>query len=84
MIVKKVKSLFMGKVAVHQKYIKKAVEKEEDLLVKYKESSMIIPWQKIDKKGKMGKEVYLDKFENEYYNLIYFEWKPGKIQEKLI
>ena len=84
MINKNVKTLFIGKVGIHQKYIQAAVQRKEDLCLKYEEESMIIPWQEVEKKGKIGDEVHLDKFNGNYYRLVYFNWRPSIVQKKLI
>ena len=83
MIKKKIKTIFVGKVGVHEKYIKRALEKKEDLFLEHGEETMTIPYAEIKKLGKVGKETFLDKFNREFYKLWYFEWKPQTKQDEL-
>ncbi|GAF67547.1 unnamed protein product [marine sediment metagenome] len=85
MIKKNVKSIFVGKVGIPQKYVENAIERKEDLCLVHQAETMIIPWEQLEKKGTVGDEVFLDKFnDGKYYRLIYFKWKPSIIQKKLI
>lgn len=77
MITVKVKTIWHGKVGIHQKYIQKAKENRESLEFKHGIEFMVIPHEEIDSKliGKSEKP-FIDKYNNEIYYLFYFNWLP--------
>lgn len=81
----KVKTIWMGKIGVRDKFINKAIENNEDLCFLKGDDYMIIPWDDIREKivGKSENPVF-DKFKGEYHYLIYFNWKPTTKQQKLL
>jgi len=84
MITKRIKSTFLNQVAIHEKYVKQAVKEQTPLCLVYDNKSMIIPFEEIEKRGKLGKETFLDKFSNEFYRLVYFKFKPDETQQSLL
>ena len=80
----KVKTIFMGKIAINQKFCDRAVKEKEDLYIKVGNDLMVIRWNEIDMLGKLSRKTYLDKFSNNFYRLIYFDWQPKEVQETLL
>jgi|TARA_R100000231_G_scaffold57726_1_gene47715 hypothetical protein len=69
-----IKTLFGNLAPVHSKYVFDAILKEKDLEIVYKDQSMIIPYDRLDKPKKM---IYVtDKFTGEKKHLYYFDWIP--------
>jgi len=79
MITYKAKSLWMGRIAIPDKYVKDALSKQEDLEIHYRGQRMTIPADKIQQEIKARSErAFLDRFSNETYYLYYFNFKPDK------
>ena len=87
MIEVKVKSIWQGKIAIREKYYWLAKTKKEDILIQVGSDIMIIPFAELDSRivAKSVKPVQ-DKFSNtnEVHYLLYYDWKPTEIQEKLL
>ena len=84
MIQKKIKTIFLGKIGINEKYCDMALKEKEDLYLKFNNDLMVIRWNEIDALGKPGKETYLDRFSNNFYKLRYFEWRPKCRQKELL
>ena len=76
MINLKVKTQWEGKVAIRDKFIQQAKEKNEDILIEHAGNIMLIPVDKIDEVALPYREKVRDKFSLEYHELVYFYWKP--------
>jgi len=81
---KKVKTIWQGKAGLHEKYIKEALEKAEELELlyagtqaQYKNQRMTIAPEQL-RSGEIGKEAYPEKHGEGFYRLIYFKWTPDK------
>lgn len=80
MTLRRVRSIWQGKVGVHEKYIEPYIAgnlEEQDLVIKYGEDLMTIPGKEVKNKivGKTD-HPFQDRFSMESYNLYYFEWRP--------
>ena len=84
MITVKIKSVWHGKVAIRDKYVVQAQKNKEDISLVKGNDRMIIPLDKIDE-AIVGKSEFpfQDKYSKESHYLIYFNWKPTTIQNKL-
>jgi len=84
MITVKIKSVWHGKVAIRDKYVVQAQKNKEDIFLVKGNDRMIIPLDKIDE-AIVGKSEFpfQDKYSKESHYLIYFNWKPTTIQNKL-
>lgn len=80
----KVKTLFLGKVGVHQKYVENAKRNKEDLYLKLNNDLMVIRYDEIDMLGRMSRKTYLDRFSNNFYRLVYFDFRPQQRQKELL
>ena len=85
----KIKTIWNGKVALHQKYVKKALENREGLFMvytgnqrQYLNNQMYIPPENLDV-GKTGEELYPERHGKGFYKLVYFTWKNCGLQDKL-
>lgn len=76
---KKIKSLWVGKVGLHEKYINEAFGLGVPLVIVYDraEQKMTIPPSDL-LKGSVSAETYTDRFGQNPYKLIYFPWHPDK------
>lgn len=83
MIKKKIKSIWHGKVAIHEKYFNEAKATKQGLELWYQGELMEVPFEKLST-GKVSKEVYRDRHSGTFYKLIYFPWKPQVKQKKLL
>ena len=85
MITVKANSLFQHKVAIRDKYIEMAEKCKEDLQIIYLTEQMVIPYREIEERivGR-SKSAVPDYFSEEFHFLIYFQWKPNKVQRSLI
>ncbi len=84
MIKKKIKTVWNGKIGLHVKYYQRAKEKKEDILLVKGNEQMLIPYQEIDKKVVGKSQYFKNKFNNDFYYLVYFDWKPEIIQQTLL
>lgn len=82
----KIKSLWHGQIGVHQKFIKEAVKSKRDLVFVHKDEKMLILAEDIRGAIKgISQETFRDKYKNELYKLVYFDWKPNQPkQQKLL
>jgi len=86
MIKIKVKKIWMNKVGVRDKYIIRAYELQQGLLIQHGSDFMEIPYEKIDrelitpKKPVIVKDIYSGKI----HQLYYFKWWPNREQGKLL
>lgn len=82
----KIKSLWHGQIGVHQKFVKDAIINNKPLDFKYKDERMVIQPENIKKSVRgISEESFRDRFKNELYKLVYFDWKPDKDpQQKLL
>lgn len=78
----RVKTIWQGKVGIHEKYIQQAYgngpdKKFDDILIKHGEEVMTIPCLEIKKKIVGKSDIpFQDRYSMESYWLYYFEWKP--------
>ena len=73
----KVKSIWCGQVAVHEKYFTQAQQQKRGLRFIYENGSMIIPANLIGSSVvSISTEAYEDRYSTEKYHLVYFKWKP--------
>lgn len=86
MVTKRVKSLWQGKVSIHEKYIKKAIDERSDLEIVYNDEVMTIKNEDLQNKIIARSETpFVDKYSNESYWLYYYTWKPDlAIQNSLL
>jgi len=73
-----VRTLWQGKVAIRDRYVKEAVSKREGLLIKHGEDKMAIPYKKL-KESIVGKSDrrFQDQIGRDLpHYLIYFHWEP--------
>jgi hypothetical protein len=85
MIKLKVRTLFLGRVGIRGKYITRALERKIGLDIKHDGSTMLIPagLVKTSIVAKSDRPVY-DKFKGEQHWLFYYNWRPQRIQNKLL
>ena len=84
MIEIKVKTIWHGKVAIPEKYAFQAEDSKQDLMISKGDDVMIIKHEKMRKSIKGRSEnSFKDKFGDEEYYLVYFEWRPDTIQQVL-
>lgn len=84
MIRVKVRTIFRGQVAIHEKYLENALKK--GLQIVFQERIMSIPMEEVRQKIK-GKshEPFKDRYTGEPYHLFYLDWRPDKeVQNKLL
>ena len=81
---KPIKSIWQGKIGLHEKYIKECLQKEDGMELtytgrepQYDLQRMTISQEHI-RKGIMGKEMFPERHGTGFYRLIYFEWVPDK------
>lgn len=78
-MIKRVKTIWAGRVAIAQHEIDKAKELKEPLIIVVGEDKMIINNDEIDSKiVARSHQDYTDKFSNKKYKLVYYDWKPTK------
>ena len=76
-IIVKVKSVWCGQIAVHEKYFSQAQQQNRGLKFVYKKESMSIPANLIGSSvASISAETYSDRYSTEKYHLVYFKWKP--------
>ena len=90
MVVKKIKTVWMNKVGIHEKYLEQARELNSGILLnyiggqeQYVDNQMYIPLEQLEK-GEIGQENYTERQGNGSYKLVYFKWKNNRHQPKLI
>lgn len=81
MIIINVKTKFKGMVAFRDKYLKECKLKKEGLEIRCQGEKMIISLEELDKRIKFVRPVP-DRYSKEMHQLIYYWWKPEKINEK--
>jgi|TARA_Y100000034_G_scaffold96073_1_gene116899 hypothetical protein len=80
----RVETLFHGKVAVRDKFIKACKATGEPLVILHGHDEMYIPNSEIDQTitGK-SKQPVKDQFSKDWHYLVYFSWKPMAIQKAM-
>ena len=87
MVEVRVKTIWMGKIAIRDKYFFLAKTKKEDLLIKVDKDGMKIPFAELeDRVVARSERPVIDKFSdnNDLHYLIYFDWEPTNEQAKLL
>jgi hypothetical protein len=86
MILIKAKTLFQGKVGIREQFIKEAIKKKEGLLIRHKNESMAIPFNKLKEliAGKSAQRFpdYYGRRKPEH--LIYFFFRPQTTQGAML
>ena len=80
----KIKSIWQGKIAFRDKYLKEGLEK--GLIIEYQNKIMTLSKDEVKTKmvGKSDKPFF-DRYSNELHYLVYYYWKPDDAnQQKLI
>lgn len=73
------KSVWQGKAAIPEKYIREAVESGEDIVIHCRKegATMTIPAEHAEKRVIFfSKNTFQDKFGEGLYRLAYYNWKP--------
>jgi len=89
MIKIKVNTIWQGQVAIRDKYLKQAQERQEDILIIHGQEQMLIPhltahkYNAISQKPVKDKFRYGDIYVAEEHYLLYYKWKPTARQESL-
>jgi len=82
----RVKSLWVGRVGIRDRYLMQALAEKKGLRIKVKEEEMIVSYEELQTSlvGK-SKTAFKDKYSNTSHYLYYYHWKPiGTNQEKLL
>jgi hypothetical protein len=77
-----IKSLYNGKCAINEKYLKKAIKERMGIVfLRYipsgnamKEESMTIPYDELEKRMAYKAGPFKDRFSDKSYKLCYFTW----------
>lgn len=78
-MIKKVKTIWAGRVAVAQHEVDKAKSLKEPLIIVVGGDKMIIPFEQLDEKiVARSNQEYVDKFSGKKYRLVYYKWDPIK------
>ena len=80
-----VETLWQNKVAVRDRYIKEATEKQKALVLKFHGDKMRIPFEYIT--GRIlfkSKKPFKDRYSNAEHWLYYFAWRPEGQQKRII
>lgn len=90
MIEKKVKSVWHGKIGIHEKYLKQAREEQSGILLNYSgiqeqfiNQQMFIPFEELDE-GKVGEDTFPERHGGGSYHLVYFKWENNRFQPSLL
>lgn len=85
MIQVKVKTIYKGQVAIHEKYLENATRRGIQIVLKDR-GMMSIPVGEVKQRiNGRSHEPFIDKYSDEPYHLYYFKWQPDKeVQTKLI
>jgi len=85
MIKVNIKKPWMGKIAIRDKFIEKAIKNKENIVVECEGQQMTILYKDIRKdiKGRSSKP-FKDKFSDEWHYLYYYEFKPQTLQKSLL
>ena len=80
-----VKTVWLNKVGIRDKFVREAESKGEGITIQHGDAQMVIPASEIRYKT-VGRSVepFFDKFSNEKHYLIYFEWRPDLKQAILL
>jgi len=88
---KKVRTIWQGKIGLHEKYIKESLARGESIEIVYIGKQEQYLGQKMEilpdqlKSGEFGKELFPERQRSGFYRLIYFSWQPLEDkQQKLI
>lgn len=96
MITLEIRTLFGGKCAIHEKYIRKAKREKKGLkLLRYiregnvmKEQIMTIPYEDVESRIAYKNGPHKEMFGSGTYKLVYYKWEPVNLQimrqEKLL
>jgi len=80
----KVNSTWQGKVALRDKYIRRAEAEREDFLIECGGEKMFIPNKEIKKSiAGISNREFVDKFGGDPHRLYYFKWKPMTAQSQM-
>lgn len=82
MTIKRVETIWAGQVAVHEKYIKQAKRKKQDLEIIVGSQRMIVKVGDLNLKVRSISPPIQDKFSPGTYRLWYFNWKPETKEEE--
>jgi hypothetical protein len=84
MIIKRVKTIWQGKVAIADKHL--ALAKQGGIQIVHGDKSMTIPAKEVEKRVvARSEESFQDKWSRETYHLYYFNWVADKEKQmKLI
>jgi len=83
MIKLKIKSVWQGKVGIHERYITQARERREGLTFIKGIDVMEIPYGSIKEKiiGKTDRP-FKDRYSRNFYHLYYFQWTPDSLKQE--
>jgi len=78
MVSVRVKTIWQGKVAVRDRYVKEAVEKKQGLLITHGQDKMAIPFTELKRSiaGKSDRRFEDEIGRDKPHYLIYFNWEP--------
>lgn len=73
----KIKTIWQGRIGVHEKYLDKSDKEGRGFLFKHGEDTMAVPFDQIPYRVVAKTEKpFVDRFTNQPYHLYYFDWKP--------
>lgn len=91
-----IKTLFQGKCAINEKYLKQALKDGKGLAFYHyvrgersvAQEKMVIPFEELEKRVAYKNGPHKDRYSKGIYYLVYFQWKPDNgerlVQAKLL
>lgn len=81
-MIKQVKTLWQGQIAVAEKFVLECLQKKEELVVEHKKQKMVLTPRFLESEIVQITGPYHDRNGGDDYRLIYYKWQPS--QAKLI
>lgn len=80
----RVKSIWHGKVGIHNKYFERAIKEKAGFQIQHGNDFMILSPEQVEQTKERSKETFHDKFKGTNYYLVYYKWKPTVAQGTLL
>lgn len=77
-----VETIYQGKVAIRDKYVAEAMEKNEAIKIIVKGKYMVVPAEEVSHYLFKSKVPFFDKITGGAHFLCYYAWKPKVMEEK--